>query len=280
VISSPARLGWFPGPSARVPGGSCGRRARGLAASGAGRAFPGALVERPGAPLDAVGPVADGAVQGELAQVRQAGVLVVDEQAGGAVVGGRDWNLISIDGLGIQAALEPASFTDARLRRAASAIARSGSGRCRPGGQPGAGCSVRAQLRGHGHHVPRNLPAGRGEPKVKFNFPDISNGPWLPRRPLRLTPAGGEASPLMTSTPAMSACSPRLTSCPRPARPWRPPGPACWRSCPEPAPARPLSRQRSWRSRRLPRRPRRPPGQRCTALGSLEQTHELALLSG
>jgi hypothetical protein len=130
-------------------------------------------------------------VQGELAQVRQAGVLVVDEQAGGAVVGGRDWNLISIDGLGIQAALEPASFTDARLRRAASAIARSGSGRCRPGGQPGAGCSVRAQLRGHGHHVPRNLPAGRGEPKVKFNFPDISNGPWLPRRPLRLTPAGG-----------------------------------------------------------------------------------------
>jgi TetR/AcrR family transcriptional regulator, transcriptional repressor of bet genes len=31
----------------------------------------------------------------------------------------------AIDGLGIQATLEPASFTDARLRRAASAVARS-----------------------------------------------------------------------------------------------------------------------------------------------------------
>jgi len=31
----------------------------------------------------------------------------------------------AIDGLGIQAVLEPASFTDARLRRAASAIVES-----------------------------------------------------------------------------------------------------------------------------------------------------------
>jgi hypothetical protein len=52
-------------------------------------------VKRSGAPLGAEGPVADHAVQGELAQVRHVGFLVVDEQAGSAFVADRNGNLVA-----------------------------------------------------------------------------------------------------------------------------------------------------------------------------------------
>ena len=52
-------------------------------------------VKRSGAPLGAEGPVADHAVQGELAQVRHVGLLIVDEQAGSTFVADRNGNLVT-----------------------------------------------------------------------------------------------------------------------------------------------------------------------------------------